>query len=143
VDLIDMQVLFKAITVFAICCLPLYFFRSGGLQISHLLLLIAFTVLVINKSFYLKVHVVQKLILILFVYSFFVEAITVFLGGPEKSLFSSFHILFSFFSVAVFIVFIESDRELFILKYAFYLSGLVGLIGVFVAGVSLTTDSSG
>jgi len=138
-----MHVLFKVITALAVCCLPLYLFRSGGLQISHLLIVIAFAVLVINRSFYLKVHLVQKLVLILFVYSFFVEATSVLLGGPEKSLFSAFHILFSFFSVAVFMVFIESDREFRLLKYAFYLSGLVGLMGVFVVGVSLTTDTAG
>ena len=130
-----------SIVILALVCLPLYLFPSGGLQLTHLFLLLSFLALILRKNFYLRINILQELVLVLGLYALVVELVYILNGAPFKSVMSALHILFSFVFLTAFSFLADKKNGAFLMKYALFVSAFIALGGVIALGFSVSVDN--
>ncbi len=129
-----------SLLLLSIASLPLYFWRSGLPQISHLLLLAAalYQVFIQPKTFSLSIQI--KALLSLFVLCLCMDiARAVLVGGvDDKHLIASVYLLFSVVALAAYTRLVLLHPRL--TAVAFLMALLLAVISVFVGGVSLVSS---
>ena len=136
-----MKKIFSTIVTLSVVFLPVYFFSSGGVQVSHALILAALGMLLATSYIYIDRFVV--VLLFLAFYIFVRESFVVFGGGAAYGVINSAFVLFSAFSVLVFYHYFENKNNISSFASALAISAVVATIAVMITGVSpLSVDES-
>lgn len=116
----------------SIVFLPVYLFSSGGLQISHVLVLILSFLLFVSRR--LSLGIIQISLVVLAFYCFSRESFSVFFGGPVDGLMTSGFVFFSAISLAAFFSAIRSLEQAVPVYWSFSLASVIALLAVLAGG---------
>lgn len=124
--------------IFGIACFPVYIFPSGSLQISHLLLLALFIFVLIKYK--LELFDWTKPLLMLFIYSLFVEGVYAINSGEINYLIDPAYLIFNILiSIAIYKAIFKFGTTS--LRIGILVASGVAIALVYANGVVLTVDS--
>jgi O-antigen ligase len=121
-----------------IACFPVYIFPSGSLQISHLLFLVLFIFFLIKYKF--EIIDWTNPLLLLFIYSLFVEAVYAIIAGEVNYLIDPAYLIFNILiSIAIYNTILKFGT--ISLRIGILIATAIAISLVYASGVALTVDS--